>query len=206
VIDVTKSEKRLEVAKEAARLLYYGLATEYVFAKKRAARSLRTRSLPSNKEVALELDSLAESLEGDERKKRLINMRMEALAYMEFLEQFQPILKGSVWRGTITKRSDIDIVIYADDISQPLSVLKEHQINPRVQYNTRQNGSCSKIYVHLTFVSPSEINIEIVVRPSEEQGVSEICEIFGDRIKGFTISKLKNILAEEPTIQILPNN
>ncbi|MFX1518610.1 MAG: nucleotidyltransferase domain-containing protein [Promethearchaeota archaeon] len=201
-----KCEQRREVAKEAARLLYYGLATEYIYAKKRAARSLYTHSLPSNKEVALELDRLAESFEGDERKKRLVNMRTEALTYMEFLAEFQPILKGSVWRGTITKRSDIDIVIYTDDISEPLAVLNKHQIHPRVQYNTRQNGSRSKIYIHLTFVSPSGINLEIVVRSLEEQGVLEICEIFGDRVKGFTLQELKNILKEEPTVKILPKS
>ena len=115
-----KWEQRREVAKEAARLLYYGLATEYIFAKKRAARSLRIRSLPSNKEVALELDNLADSLEGNERKKRLVNMRTEALNYLQLLRQFQPLLKGSVWRGTITKRSDIDIIIFSDDISPKL--------------------------------------------------------------------------------------
>jgi predicted nucleotidyltransferase len=206
VIDLTKSEKRLEVAKEAARLLYYGLATEYIFAKKRAASSLRIRSLPSNKEVALELDNLADSLEGEEeRKRRLVKLRMEALIYMRLLEQFCPILKGSVWRGTITKRSDIDIVIYSSNFSQPLAVLNEQQIHPKVQYNTRQNGSISKTYVHLTSVSPSGINVEIVIRTPEEQGMREKCEIFGDIVKGFTISELEIVLKEDPTVKILPD-
>jgi predicted nucleotidyltransferase len=200
-----KWEQRREVAKEAARLLYYGLATEFLFAKKRAARSLRIRALPSNKEVALELDNLADSLEGDEREKRLIRMRLDALTYMGLLEQFQPILKGSVWRGTITKRSDIDIVIYSSDFSQPLAVLNEHQIHPQVQYTTRQNGSISKTYVHLTFVSPSGINVEIVIRPPEEQSMRETCEIFGDIVKGFTLSELEYVLKEDPTMKILPD-
>jgi predicted nucleotidyltransferase len=204
VIDLTKSAKRLEVAKEAARLLYYGLATEYIFAKKRAARSLRIRSLPSNKEVALELNYLADSLEGEEeRKKRLEELRKEAQSYMRLLEQFCPILKGSVWRGTITKRSDIDIVIYSSDFSQPLKVLNEQQIHPKVQYNTRQNGSISKTYVHLTFLSPSGINVEIVIRTPEEQGMREKCEIFGDIVKGFTLSELESVLKEDPTMKIL---
>jgi len=206
VIDLTKSERRLEVAKEAARLLYYGLATEYIFAKKRATRSLRIRSLPSNKEVALELDSLADSLEGEEeRKKRLVKLRKEAQRYLRLLEQFCPILKGSVWRGTITKRSDIDIVIYSSDFSQPLAVLNEHQIHPKVQYTTRQNGSISKTYVHLTFESPLGINVEIVIRTPEEQGMRETCEIFGDIVKGFTLSELEIVLKEDPTVKILPD-
>ncbi len=206
MIDLTRSEKRLEVAKEAARLLYYGLATEYIFAKKRASRSLRIRSLPSNKEVALELDNLTDSLEGEkERKRRLINLRKEALTYMKLLEQFKPVLKGSVWRGTITKRSDIDIVIYSSDFSQPLAVLNEHKIRPEVQYTTRHNGSSSKSYVHLIFVSPLGINVEIVIRPPEEQGIHETCEIFGDIVKGFTLSELEYVLKEDPTMKFLPD-
>lgn len=200
-----KWEQRREVAKEAARLLYYGLATEYIFAKKRAARSLRIRSLPSNKEVALELDNLADSLEGNERKKRLVNMRTEALNYMKLLRQFQPLLKGSVWRGTITKRSDIDIIIFSDDISRPLAILNEHQIHPKIQYNSRQIGSISKTYIHLLFISPSETNVEIVVRSTEEHGLREICEVFGDIIIGFTLSKLMHVLKEDPTMKVLPD-
>jgi len=200
-----KWEQRREVAKEAARLLYYGLATEYIFAKKRAARSLRIRSLPSNKEVALELDNLADSLEGNERKKRLVNMRTEALNYMQLLRQFQPLLKGSVWRGTITKRSDIDIIIFSDDISRPLAILNEHQIHPKIQYNSRQIGSISKTYIHLLFISPSGTNVEIVVRSTEEHGLREICEVFGDIIIGFTLSKLMHVLKEDPTMKVLPD-
>jgi predicted nucleotidyltransferase len=201
-----KWEQRHKVAKEAARLLYYGLATEYIFAKKRAAQSLRIRSLPSNKEIALELDDLADSLEGvEERKKRLVELRTEALRYMRLLKQFCPILKGSVWRGTITKRSDIDIVIYSSDFSQPLEVLNEQQIHPEVQINTRQNGSISKTYIHLSFVSPSGVNVEIVIRTPEEQGKREICEIFGDIVKGFTLLELEIILKEDPSVKILPD-
>jgi len=205
VIDVTKSEKRLEVAKEAARLLYYGFATEYVHAKKRAAHSLRIHSLPSNKEVALELDLLADALEGDERKKRLVHMRIEAHKYMKLLEQFSPILKGSVWRGTITKQSDIDIVIYSPaDISQPLTVLNKHQISPEVKYIKKHGGSVTKTYVHLNFVSSHGTNVELVIRPPEERGISEKCEIFGDIVKGFTLPELERVLKEDPTIRFLP--
>ena len=200
-----KWEQRREVAKEAARLLYYGLATEYIFAKKRAARSLRIRSLPSNKEVALELDNLTDSLEGNERKKRLVNMRKEALNYMKLLRQFQPLLKGSVWRGTITKRSDIDIIIFSEDVSRPLAILNEHQIHPEIKYNSRQIGSISKTYIHLLFTSPSGTNVEIVVRPTEDQGLREICEVFGDIITGFTLSKLVRVLKEDPTMKVLPD-
>ena len=124
---------------------------------------------------------------------------------MKVLEQFCPILKGSVWRGTITKRSDIDIVIYSSDFSQPLEVLNEQQIHPEVQFNTRQNGSISKTYIHLSFISPSGMNVEIVIRNPEEQGKREICEIFGDIVKGFTLLELEIILKEDPSVKILPD-
>ncbi|MGD8507086.1 MAG: hypothetical protein PVF15_10545, partial [Candidatus Bathyarchaeota archaeon] len=52
------------VAREAALLLYTAQEKEYKQAKKRAAENLGARALPSNSEVARELDAIAEEREG----------------------------------------------------------------------------------------------------------------------------------------------
>ena len=79
-------ETRREVAQEAARLIYRGTYKEYRDAKEAAARSLGARSVPSNHEVALELDRLAEEAEGPDRLRRLVEMRETALEVMRLLE------------------------------------------------------------------------------------------------------------------------
>ena len=88
------------VAREAATLLYFGEEKEYKQAKTKAAQTLGTHFLPSNLEVALELDKIAEEHEGAKRRERLIEMRKEALKIMRLLSAYCPVLIGSVWRGT----------------------------------------------------------------------------------------------------------
>ena len=90
---------KCKVAREAATLLYFGAEKEYKQAKEKAAQTLGTHFLPSNLEVALELDKIAEENEGENRKERLIQMRKEALKIMKLLDAYCPVLIGSVWRG-----------------------------------------------------------------------------------------------------------
>jgi predicted nucleotidyltransferase len=109
------ADLKYRVAREAATLLYFGAEKEYKQAKEKAAETLGTHFLPSNLEVALELDKIAEENEGSKRKERLIEMRKEALKIMKLLDRYCPVLIGSVWRGTIKHGSDIDIAVYTDD-------------------------------------------------------------------------------------------
>jgi hypothetical protein len=88
------------VAKEAARLLYTGAAEEYIQAKEQATTNLGVKASPSNYEVAVELDKLADEIEGGARQTWLAEMRGLALMLMRALEGFSPRLIGSVWRGT----------------------------------------------------------------------------------------------------------
>ena len=115
---------RGKIAREAATLLYFGAEKEYKQAKLKAAKTLGSHFLPTNREVALELDSIAEETEGAARKERLAQMREEALKMMKILEAYNPLLIGSVWRGTIRRGSDIDIALYHDSPSEIANLLK----------------------------------------------------------------------------------
>ncbi|MHA1721618.1 MAG: hypothetical protein ACTSXW_00910 [Candidatus Baldrarchaeia archaeon] len=202
---MSKTMQRKEVAKEAARLLYYGLATEYYTAKRMAAKQLGTRFLPSNKEIALELDSLAEFLEGEERTQRLIQMRKTALKIMKILSGFQPKLIGSVWRGIITRNSDIDIYIYTRNIKEAIEKLKQAGYDiTRVENIVRTIENTVKEYTHIFITTKENINIEIIIRGPEEINLKEKCEIFGDIIKGLTTEELEKILKKDPTKKFIP--
>ena len=115
---------KCRVAREAATLLYFGAEKEYKQAKEKAAKTLGANFLPSNLEVALELDKIAEENEGAKRKERLIQMRSEALKIMKLLDAHCPVLIGSVWRGTIRQGSDTDIAVYTDEPEEIVKILK----------------------------------------------------------------------------------
>jgi predicted nucleotidyltransferase len=193
------------VAREAATLLYYGAEKEYKQAKDKAAQTLGTHFLPSNLEVALELDKIAEEQEGEKRKERLIEMRTEALAVMRLLSGFCPVLIGSVWRGTIKQGSDIDIAVYTDDPEAVVKALKAGgvKISKTAWTTVNKKGATLESY-HIHAQTTSKHNLEITARASEEAGKKRRCETFGDELKGLNIRELERVLQSNPTQQFIP--
>jgi predicted nucleotidyltransferase len=193
------------VAREAATLLYFGAEKEYKQAKVRAAETLGTHFLPSNLDVALELDKIAEENEGAQRKERLVQMRNEALQIMKLLDAYHPVLIGSVWRGTIRHGSDIDIAVYIDEPEEIVRILKTQGIKVSKTAWTRVNklGLTSASF-HIYAETSAKFGLEIVARSSEEAGKKRKCEIFGDEMKGLRAQELEKVLKTNPTKQFLP--
>lgn len=193
------------VAREAATLLYFGAEKEYKQAKEKAAETFGVHFLPSNFEVALELDKVAEENEGARRKDRLIQMRMEALEVLRLLGGFCPVLIGSVWRGTIKQGSDIDIAVYNDDQEEITDVLKAGGVKVlRTAWTTVNKRGATSESFHIYAETASKHGLEIVVRSREEAGKKRKCETFGDELKGLTIKELEKILKNNPTQQFIP--
>ena len=70
-LNINSSSLRKKVAREAASLLYSGVEKEYKQAKLKAARTFGGHFLPTNFEVAMELDKIAEENEGPTRQEHL---------------------------------------------------------------------------------------------------------------------------------------
>ena len=198
---------RRRVAEEAALLLYSGQEKEYKQAKLKAAQILGARVLPSNLEVALELDRIAAEREGEEREQRLVQMRKEALRVMEALRRFHPKLVGSVWRGTARRNSDIDITVYAENPEEVLDVLKGSGFQiTRTEWRTVARNGEEKRYLHI-YISLSMGNeAEIVVASLQEMDAKRKCEVYGDEVTGLTVKQLKQVLKENPTRKFLPTS
>ncbi|MEM3579923.1 MAG: DUF4269 domain-containing protein [Candidatus Bathyarchaeia archaeon] len=195
---------RRKVAREAAALLYLGLEKEYKQAKLRAAKTLGVHFLPTNLEVAMELDRIAEENEGATRTERLVKMRREALNLMKILEKFSPVLVGSVWRGTIYRESDIDIVVYHNNPHEILKLLeRKFKVLESGCTAVTKMGKPKKSF-HILVELPSGEKAEITVRDIEEIGVKENCEIYGDTITGLSIQELERLLVENPTKRFVP--
>ena len=144
------ADLRCKIAREAATLLYFGAEKEYKQAKLKAARTLGSHFLPTNLEVALELDSIAEETEGAARKERLVQMRLEALKIMKILEAHKPLLIGSVWRGTIRRGSDIDVAVYHDSPSEIANLLKAKGVDvSKTEWTTVTKKGKTESYFHI---------------------------------------------------------
>jgi predicted nucleotidyltransferase len=194
------------VAKEAATLLYFGAEKEYKQAKDKAAQTFGVHFFPSNLEVALELDKIAEANEGAKRKERLIQMRNEARAIMQLLGSFCPVLIGSVWRGTIKQGSDIDIAVYGDDPEKIVNVLKVGKVKIlKTGWTTVNKRGITSESFHIYAETQAKHGLEIVARSREESGKKRKCETFGDDLKGLNIKELEKILETNPTQQFIPS-
>lgn len=203
--DKKLSNLRRRVAREAAILLYESQEKEYKQAKKRAAQTLGVRTLPSNREIAEELDRIAEEKEGLSRREQLVRMRKEALQLMEALRQFHPKLVGSVWRGTAHKDSDIDIVTFSSDTKLVLDALQKSGLtvaSSEWRSVTKHGKREASFHIHLALSSGKEA--EVVVRNPEKINQAVRCEIYGDEIAGLTYSELRKALKERPLQKFLP--
>jgi len=197
-------EARRRVAWEAAWLLYAGAVEDFREAKLEAARSLGVEALPSNYEVALELDAIADEVEGDNRRRRLLEMRREALNLMRLLSALNPRLIGSVWRGTARRGSDIDIVVYAEDLGEVEMLLMEggYNIGEVEEVSVQKGGEIRASYhIHIPL---NDYEAEIVVRHPDEMGRFERCEIYGDLKRGLTLSELERVMRVDPLRRFVP--
>jgi len=196
---------RRRVAKEAARLLYTGAEEEYKQAKEEAARSLGINTMPSNYEVAVELDFLAEEAEGQDRGRLIQRLREDALRVMKALADFGPRLVGSVWRGTARRGSDIDITVYASMPEEAVERLEEagFEVEGAEEVAVTKQGRPRRS-MHITVRLEDGKEAEVVVRPQEERENIERCEIYGDPKQGLSLPELENLMRKDPLRRFVP--
>jgi predicted nucleotidyltransferase len=197
-------DPRGEVAREAARLLYTGAAEEYKQAKDIAAKNLGVGAQPSNFEVAVELDLLSDQMEGEERQGLLVRMREQALGLMRVLAEHDPVLTGSVWRGTARKGSDIDVNVYSsnpDDVEAKLRSEGYEVEDSKGEVIVHGGRTIRSTHV---FIGLDGNKGEIVIRPPEERGEAERCEIYGDLKRGLNLTELEKLMKTDPLRKFVP--
>jgi predicted nucleotidyltransferase len=195
---------REDVARLAARLLYDRKLKEYKDAKETAAASLGSKALPSNYEVAVELDALTDRLEGDARQKRLTEMRETALQVMKKLTRYKPKLMGSVWRGTIRQGSDIDIIVYGDPDAVEHILSQSHRVAGRETRRFTMNG-LPRETTHIN-ITVNGYDAEVVVRPpgDVEAYRGDRCETYGDHRRGLGVPELEKLMKTDPLRRFVP--
>ena len=199
--------RSLQVAREAARSLYYHLVEDYKNAKDKACSDLGMTAAPSNFQVAIELDKLADEIEGVSKRTLLLNLREVALEVMDELVSLNPSLHpklvGSVWRGTSRKGSDIDIIVYADDTDEVVDLLIENIPDVRVESKSKTSAGSTRRYVHIFFTA-AKYDTEVVVHSPEEMDARCTCEIYGDDVGGLSRRQLCELLDKDPLKTFVP--
>jgi predicted nucleotidyltransferase len=198
-------ELKQKVAREAAVLLYFGSEKEYKQAKLKASENLGTHFLPSNRDIALELNSIVHENEGTTRKQRLVQMRQEANKIMTLMKACDPVLIGSVWRGTIRRGSDIDIALFYDQPDEIVNILAKSKVEiVKTEWNSVTKQGKTETSFHILIETTMKNRVELVVRNRDEFERKRKCEIFGDELRGLNLKEIAKVLIENPTVQFLP--
>jgi len=197
---------RRRIAREAAKLLYTSQEKEYKQAKVRAAEIFGSRTLPSNLEVALELDKLAEDAEGESRKNNLLYLRKTAFQLLRALVKYKPLLVGSVWRGTAHQNSDIDIIVYHLNPKEVLETLHGkgfNVLNMKKRSTVKKGKRKTSFHIYLKLEEGKEA--EILVKDVDDLDRQSICEIYGDFVKGLSLLQLREVLEKNPLQKFTPS-
>ena len=195
---------REDVASLAARLLNDRRVKEYKDAKEMAAASLGSKTLPSNYEVAVELDALTDRLEGDARHRRLMEMRDAALQVMKTLTGYKPRLIGSVWRGTARLGSDIDVMVYGDPDRVENILSQSYEVTGRDTQGFTLDG-LPRETTHIS-ITVNGYEAEVVVRPPVDIEAYRLdrCETYGDQRRGLGVDELEKLMKTDPLRRFVP--
>ncbi|MFZ1039135.1 MAG: hypothetical protein WAN53_04555 [Candidatus Bathyarchaeia archaeon] len=205
-MDTNSVSLREKVAKEAANLIYTGIEKEFKQAKLKAAKTFGAHFLPTNLEVTLEIDRLAEEREGSARQERLVKMRQDALKLMRILKEHSPLLIGSVWRGTIHYASDIDIAVCHNEPADVMNTLRRSGVKlvqaERVTV-TKKGKRKGSFHIYVELLDKEKAEIKVV--QSSEASRKEKCDIYGDQIRGLNMKELERMLRENPLQRFVPS-
>jgi len=122
---------RLIVAARAAEIIMEEGITDYLFAKKKAAKYLGLLSsdkLPSNHEIDLALKEYQNIFQEEVDSEIVVKIKNEALTIMNLFKDFNPHLTGQLLDGLIPKFPKIQISLFTDNIKEVEYILLNKNI------------------------------------------------------------------------------
>jgi len=190
---------RQEIAQQAARMLAEGLEIDYLAAKSKAAKKLGYSSqqdLPSNVEVENEVKSYQALFLAETHSLVIKNKRLEALSAMQYFEQFEPRLVGSVLAGTASENHPIEIELFADSLKDVTFFLIDANIPYEMgEHQVRVNKRESK-QVPVVYFSAGDHEVELRVFSFKDLKQNHLSPITGQAEPRASVKKVQALLAE----------
>ncbi len=191
---------RREIAFEAARLMYVRQESEYYRAKMKAARRIcqgwvKPADLPSNREIRDQIQAFARMHEGDRRHDNLRDMRVEALRLMRILRAFRPRLIGSTLTGHVRHGSDIDLHLFADNISAVCGALDAEGVIYDVERKRVVKHGEERVFTHVHV--QDRFPFELTIYAADLAHYMFKSSVTGKSIERASIAELEQFLAQE---------
>ena len=125
------NNNRSIVASRAAEIIMEEGVTDYLFAKKKAAKSLgllTNDNLPSNHEIDNALKAYRNIFQEQVDSETIVKIKKEALNIMTLFKDFNPHLTGQLLEGLIPKFPKIQINLFTDNLKEVEYILLNKNI------------------------------------------------------------------------------
>jgi len=164
---------RQHLAQRAAQILIESGTRDFQSAKQKAAHQLgasETKSLPSNAEIELAVIEYQRLFLSNSQPKNLQRLRQIAIEAMQFLNDFNPRLVGSVLSGSADEHSVIRLHLFAETVESVGFYLNSKKIPHKLgERRLRINMYEHQTYSTYEFIV-DEVRIELMVfLPKQKQ-------------------------------------
>jgi hypothetical protein len=159
---------KISVANFAAQLIMEEGIKDYLFAKKKAAKSLglnENTSLPTNSQIDIAIDDFNKIFNQKIDIEFLQQFKTQALEVMNIFKNFKPHLMNQLSQGIIPKFPEIKINLFADNLKDVEYVLLNSELSydfKEVKMNTKEGKPSIKSIptIYLDNLSiPAEIKV-----------------------------------------------
>ncbi|MCU7929823.1 MAG: hypothetical protein KZQ90_03405 [Candidatus Thiodiazotropha sp. (ex Codakia rugifera)] len=196
-----KRELQRRIAYEAARILTELRSDNVTHACQKAAAKYgvtRRQMMPSREEVEQALREQQRLLRGEQQPDVMQNLRLSALAAMQALQQFQPILVGSVFQGTADSNSRVKLHLFADTPEDILFTLSDLHIPWQEKQQTALFSDGSRNTLPSFLFSADGVVFELTVLPAGNPHKRPLDPIDNQPMQGANIKQLKWLLDPQP--------
>lgn len=181
-------------------MMYQRQESEYYRAKMKSARRLcqgwvKPSDLPSNREIRNEIQRLAYFYEGEDRNKKLCEMRVEALRIMRLLEHCRPRLIGSTLTGHVRQGSDIDIHVFASTVDAVTFSLDQEGMIYDVEHKRVRKHGEERLFTHIHI--HDRFPIELTLYPANKAHYVFKSSITGKAMERASIPELEQLLVTD---------
>jgi len=190
------SHTRDNIAQLAARLMAEGV-DDFALAKRKAARQLGVsdaQHLPNNSEVEQALRTYQALYRHENQSSLLQQLRTQALHIMRELACFDPMLSGSVLRGTATQYSDINLLVFADS---PKDV-EMHLLNRGLDYSTSEKrfhfSDGWRMVPVLLLSQRGKADVRLAIFSLNNRKNLPLCPVEGRATQGARLAQVQSLL------------
>ena len=193
-----KRELQRRIAYEAARILTEYRSDNIAYACQKAAAKLgisHRQQMPTREEVEQALMEQQRLLRGDEQVAALQRLRQSALQAMQALQQFNPVLVGSVFKGTADSNSRVQLHLYADTPEEVLFTLSDLHIPWQERQRMFNFSNGQRREIPLFQFSADEVVFELLVLPADNPHTRPLDPQDNQPILGVNLKQLAELVA-----------